>query len=166
MVEFDVLAVGERRLQAFFDDFPARLDARLYAAMERIAGRLLSAVEAAEPQRTGALRSETTSFVTKTAAAITAGVAVEAPAGDKAAHGKAAALEYGAHRSATVAEHWAIRANFWGRYSAPRAVLIEEYRRRVEIGEERYLRGPFAALRGTILADIEAAVGQAANAPP
>jgi hypothetical protein len=165
MSGFDVLAIGERRLQALFDGLPDRLDDRLYAAMERIAEQLLGAVHAAEPERTGRLRSETVSFVRKTATAIVAGVQVAVPAGDRAAHGKAAALEYGAHRPTTVAEHWAVRSTVFGRAVAPEAVLIEEYRRRVNITADQFLRGPFAALQGSIIAELETAVGEAANAP-
>jgi hypothetical protein len=161
-MSFDVLAVGERRLQAFFDDLPAVLEARLYRAMEAIASRMAAAVRAAEPVRTGTLRAETQPFVWQSDAAVTAGVVVASDS--KVEHGKAAALEYGAHRPTTVREHWAVRSSFWGRYGAAEAVLIEEYRRRVNIGADRYLRGPFAAMEGEIIAALEAAVDEAARA--
>lgn len=163
MTTFDVLTVGERQLQAFFDDFPQRLEDRLYAAMTRISTRLLAAVEAAEPNRSGQLRGATQAFVDRTATGVRAGVRVTGGSEGKAGYGKAAALESGAHRPTTVREHWAVRSNFWGRYGAAQWVLIDAYTRRVNISADRFLRGPFAALEGEIIGELEAALSGAAE---
>lgn len=162
MAEFDILVVGDRRLQAFLHDYPASLDARIEARFQSFSQRLAAAVQAAEPQRTGRLRGETRPFVRRSPAGITAGVQVVAQG--KVDIGKAAALEYGAHGSTKVAEHWATRATFWGRYASPRAVLIEEYQRRVNIGADRYLRGPFDTLKNEAVAEIERAIAEAEGA--
>lgn len=160
---FDVLDVGERQLQAFIGALPEEVDARLEEAMAEIAALLEAAVEAAEPHRTGRLRAETRKFVHRTLKGIVAGVSVRGD--DKADFGKAAALEYGAHRSFSVREHWARRSTVFGRDMAGKSVLIEEYQRRANIDADRYLRGPFAALEGRIVEILEKALGRAAAAP-
>lgn len=162
MSDFDILAVGERRLQALFDGLPQRLEARLYAGMQRVAERLLAAVEAAEPDRTGKLRRETVSFVHRGEAAIVAGVTVHGAS--KSDFGKAAALEYGSHRMIEV--H--LRRRMGGlarRYRATSFALSDYYERRTNIAADRYLRDPFAALRSDIIAELETAVDQSAREP-
>jgi hypothetical protein len=162
MSGFDVLAVGERRLQAFFDELPARLNARLYAGMERVAARLAAAVEAAEPHRTGKLRGETEPFIHQSETALVAGVIIRGS--DHSDFGKDAALEYGSHRMIEV--HMRRRAGGLARrYQASSLALSDYYERRTNIGADRYLRDPFARLRGDIISDIEGAVGQSVREP-
>lgn len=162
MPEFDVLEKGERELQAFIGELGPRAEAELEAAMGEIAQLLEAAVEAAEPHKTGKLRSETRKFVRQTLHGWLAGVAVTGA--DKADFGKAAALEYGAHATFSVREHWAVRSTVFGRAMPPMAVLVDEYQRRANISADRYLRDPFAALEGRIVEIIEAALGRVGEA--
>ncbi len=156
---FDILVIGDTQLQAFIGELPARVNAELQAAMRDVAALLEGAVVAAEPSRTGKLRSATRPFVRENPAGVTGGVQVRGDAG------KAGALEYGAHRAFSLKEHWARRSVVFGREAPSQSVLVDEYVRRANITADRFLRDPFAALQGQILARIEKALGRAASAP-
>jgi len=89
------------------------------------------------------------------------GVRVAAP--DSNEHGKAAALEYGAHGSATVAAHaMALDHVFRTRLTNPLSVMVAAYSRHVNIAERRYLRGPIDDMRSAIVAELRAALEEAA----
>lgn len=147
---------GERQLALRFERFPEIARQRLRGALEGIEARLEAAVRAAEPSRSGELRSETQGRVVERGDRITAIVSVR-PRGPADA-GKAAALEYGATRAFEVRAHSAMLAHLWARAIAPITVEVGPYRRTPNIAPQRYLRGPIEAMRGQALAAMKAAV--------
>jgi hypothetical protein len=161
-MEFSIELSGERRAGLLFEQFPERARAALKERMTAIADQLYARVIAAEPQRTGKLRSQTARFVDDRPEFVRARVRVVVPKGDKAAGGKAAALEYGAHASVKVKSHSAQLNHLWALFVAPREVMVAAHERRVNIAERRFLRGSIGSLRGQVIAELRAALDEAA----
>jgi len=149
----------ERNAIVRFDQFPEAARRRLTVTMEALERRLEAAVRAAEPDATGALRSQTGGQVYQHDMRIAAVVGVRAP--DAQAARKAAALEWGAHRQLAVRAHTMLLAHFWNRAVNPVQVSVPTHGRTPNITEQRFLRDSIDALRGDALAQIQAAVDSA-----
>jgi len=159
MPEFGIEIDGERRVALRFEQFPERARAALQARIAALTAELYGRVEGAEPERTGRLKGETEPFVDQRADRVVGRVKVVARGSSE--HGKGAALEYGAHGSARVTAHSQSLSHFWGRLVAPREVFVRAYSRRLDIAERRYLRGPLDEMRGEIIEELRAALGEA-----
>jgi hypothetical protein len=162
MAEFIGIEVqGERQVALRFEQFPQFAHDRILAALQDIEGRLEAAVRGAEPARTGRLQGETGGRVYDHGDRMAAVVGVRARSGDSNEAGKAAALEYGAHRAFEVRAHAMSLTHLWGRAIAPISVQVAGHTRRPNISERRYLRGPIDAIRGAALDQIRNAVAEA-----
>ena len=154
--------VGDRRIDAKFSEFPAMARAALKREIAAITGELFDAVEAAEPKRTGKLKAETRQFVDERGDMIRGRVVVVASAGGPAEHGKAAALEFGAHGAAAVKAHMRTVTQIYGRMVAPTQIMVGAYSRQLDITARSYLRGPLEAKRADIIARLQGALDEAA----
>jgi hypothetical protein len=71
-----------------------------------------------------------------------------APSGKE--YGAIGALEYGAPGKRSrppVSEHKRMQTHVWGRAISPIEVIVDRYKRRAHLVEQRFLRGPLAAIR-------------------
>jgi len=145
------------RLSLHFDRMPAQLQRKLKVAIGRATHELLARVKAAEPVRTGRLRAATHAFVDEREDFVRGRVRVLATGRANPLAARFGALEYGApgkRRSGPVT----VRA-----YSRGGQPVGSYERRRPRIRARRFLRGPMAAMRPAIKAELEAAIGQAIN---
>lgn len=155
---------GDRAVALRLEKMPDDIHNRLVGAVTALTARLLSRVQASEPKRTGRLASETKSFVDEAPDLVRGRVKVTAP-GARGELGKAAALEYGAHKPTQVREHTARLSHIFGRAIAPMEVIVDRYQRTPNITADRFLRGPLAQMKDQIMAELQKAVDQGVNAP-
>lgn len=140
---------GDRELAQRFDEFPSLARAKLTAKITSLIQILQSRIQAATPYKSGRLRSEIAGRVYADQPTRIAGyVGVRAQIATE--YAKAATLEYGSD---------AVRK----RVSEARNRLIERVSKPVHIKEYAYLRGPFAAMRDEIEADVAEALKEAAQ---
>jgi hypothetical protein len=161
MFGVEVRSGSERAAILRFEQFPAFAHDRLLAALWRIERRLETAVRAAQPARTGQLRSLTGGRVYDHGSRIAAVIGVRANNADDAL--KAAALEYGSARALMVRAHQAKLSHLWGRAMTPMTVQRESHLRRTNLSPHRFLRGPMAAIRADAIAEMKVAVEDAAH---
>ncbi len=161
MTSFSIEISGDREATLRFEQFPDRAYDRLVQAMQGIEQRLETAVLAAVPNRTGALRSIVAGRVFHdNPNRIAAVVGVRADTGDAAK--KAAALEYGSRGTPiAVAAHEASLSHFWSRAVAARMVEVGPHSRTPHITAQRFLRGPMDAIRAEAFAELQAALDSA-----
>jgi hypothetical protein len=160
MTAFGIEVTGDRAAILRFDQFPKAAHDRLYEALTQIEQQLEAAVIAAEPTRSGMLRSQTGGRVYDHENRIAAVVGVRAESGNDAR--KAAALEYGSKgTSIAVQAHLMTLDHIWRRAISPIAVDVPEYMRRPMIAPHEFLRGPVDAIRSTAIAQMQDAVNQA-----
>jgi hypothetical protein len=144
---------GTRSITAHLDELPRRLRSALHDTITQLTDELLQRVRAAEPSRTGKLRSLTHSWVQDGKDMVRGGVTVGR---DGAKYNVAAsALEYGAHRVTRVAEHQQHLSHVFNQAIDSRLVTVRAYARHPNIQARRFLRSPFAAMRPRIQAEIE-----------
>lgn len=155
------ITVDDRRILARLDGLHDVVRERLIGAMTRIESRLEAGVRAAAPQKTGALRSQVSGRVYQdNPNRVAAYVGVYTRSGD--ASRKAAALEYGSRGVAVpVQAHQARLAHVFGRAIAPMTVTRKGHTRKPNIQPKHYLRGTFQAQRGSIVAELQAALDRA-----
>ena len=155
MIEFKIDVKGDRALLARLDGLPDEIQAKLRPVIASLTTRLLESVRAAEPTRTGTLRSVTRARVVSGEDYIRGKVTVgPVPGrGNTRATGRgwqphnvaAAALEYGVH--STFAVHL-------------RGRRMTTYTRRVSISARRFLRDPFARMKPLAEAAIARALAE------
>jgi hypothetical protein len=145
------------KLVLHFDRMPDAIKQKLEVTITRLTMQLLSRVKAAEPVRTGRLRAATRSFVDVRQDFVRGRVRI-LPTGKAQRLGAAfGALEYGAPghlRSGPVPVHG---------YRRSSGAVAAYQRRRPHIRARRFLRGPLAAMRPRIMAELSEAIGQAIN---
>jgi len=152
-MEITAIVSGERDFAARLDQMPARVRERLVTVITSLTARLLAAVQQNEPQRTGALRSETQMRVDVTDDVVRGRVFVAAPSARE--HAKAAALEYGAHGMVAVRAYQRQGHTPFGMAAAQ---VVAAYRRQANIVADRFERTALDAMRGTIKAEITEAL--------
>lgn len=163
MSEFDIGIVGDRRIETVFAQFPEAVRGTLRAAIGDIIAELEGRVLAGEPHRTGRLQSETRPFVDERADFIRGRVRVVTNGAGSSEGGKAAALEYGAHRSTAIKAYTRTVTTVFGHYVGPTEQLVGAYSRHANIAARRYLRGPLDEMKTSIVARLQAALSEAAS---
>lgn len=152
-------SVDERRLEAHLDRMSDRLRSKLSERITSLTAQLLERIHAAEPMRTGRLRSETQMLVDHGEDWVRGRVRIM---GQGREHNEAAAaLEYGAQRSFNVRAYMEKRSAVFGRSIAPEPITVKAYRRHANIRPRRFLRDPAEAMRSRIEAEIQAAIDDA-----
>jgi hypothetical protein len=160
MTTIGIELTGERAAILRFEQFPKFAHDRLFAALQNIEQRLEAAVLAAEPEKTGQLKSITGGRVYDHDNRIAAVVGVRTQDGNIAR--KAGALEYGSrHESLMVRAHTAKLSHLWGRAISPISVEVGAHSRTPNIDAFRFLRGPLDAIRSTAIAELQAALDAA-----
>jgi hypothetical protein len=143
------------KLVLHFDEITPALQRQLKVAISRVTHQLLARVRAAEPVRTGRLRSLTRAYVDERPNFVRGRVRILGQRGPNQPARAFGALEYGGpgqRRTGKVRVRWSSRGN----------VGVTAYeRRRPRRRARRFLRGPAAAMRPQIRAELEAALGQA-----
>lgn len=143
------------RLVLHFDQMPAALQRKLKIVITQLTRELLARVKAAEPVRTGRLRSATHSYVDERKNFVRGRVRIRPTGKAQAVAAAFGALEYGApgkRRHGKVP----VRA-----YSRSGVAIRSHERRRPRIAARRFLRGPATAMRTRVKAELAAAIGQA-----
>jgi len=146
--------VDTGRLLLLLDQFPDQLRARMKIVVAQLTNELLSAVEAAEPVRTGTLRRATHAYVDELRSGRIRGqVKVSRESGLGPRFG---ALEYGAPGQKRAGKK--VKVSGYRRATGP----VRTYQRRQpHIKALRFLRGPAMARRQHALALLKAAVADA-----
>ena len=154
------ITVTDNNLTLHLDSLPKHLRVRLRGRITVLIQRLLANVKAAEPVRTGRLRSLTSASISETDTAIRGQVRI---AGNRAdGHNvAAAALEYGQHRMYMVRAHTARLTHVFGHPITPESVMVKAHARRPHIAARRFLRGPAEALRPVAIAELQTAINEA-----
>jgi hypothetical protein len=154
---------GDRKVGLLFDEFPQRAHDAFLAKITELTSQLESRVLGAVPVRTGELRSQVQAFVDDKGTRITGKVKVLS-GGSKSDHGKAAALEFGAHGHVAVSAHTRQIRTVFGRAVAPTAVFVAAYGRTANIAEHRFLRNPLATMSSEIIEELRAALASVEGA--
>ncbi len=141
--------------------FPAQAHDRLFASITSTTEKLRDLVEGRVPKRTGRLESEITSAVNSYPDRITGVVGIKGVTGND--YAKAGALEYGAHGTSRVRAHVERLGHLFSKLVEPMNVLVSAHDRKVNIQKHDYLRGPLSEIASEALADMEAALQQAAD---
>jgi hypothetical protein len=150
--------INDDAVRAHIEQFTGKLHTGLRQSITQLTDQLLARVRAAEPYRTGRLRSETRAFVDDKADAVQGRVRV---LGQGREHNAAAgALEYGAHRLVNVRAHREHLTHVFDRATDSQFVAVKAYTRRANIQAKRFVRDPAAAMRPRIEAEIERVVGE------
>jgi hypothetical protein len=159
MIGITVQLNGERQLMAHLDRLPDEIQDQLGLVVTELTKTLLTAVRAAEPLRTGALRAATRSSVDIGKNFIRGRVTIDPIPGRGRGHNvAAAALEYGVHSAFKVASHNMRLSHIYNRPGTGQTVLVNAYTRRVDITARRFLRDPFSAIRPFAEAQIKLAL--------
>jgi hypothetical protein len=143
------MTVSDLNVRQSFDRLTPALKTELRKTVTSLTQQLLGLVRAREPVRTGYMLSRTVSFVDERPTLIRGRVRIIATGSAQRVAAAFGALEYGAHKRIVVAAHSRGRAR------------VRAYDRTVNIAARRFLRGPAAAMRPLILAELEAAVARA-----
>lgn len=161
MIKIDL--TGERQAGMRFEKFPSELLDDLRAEIDSLTNELRGRVGAAMPRESGQLRDSLDSDVLKKEDRITGRVIVAA--GNSKLHRKAAALEYGSTgKHSRVKQHKMKLRHYWEKkLLLPRTVIVEAFQRKPNIRERKFLRGPFEAMRPTILARLGKVVERSAQ---
>ena len=159
----DFIAVdltGDTRAVLRFEKFPAALHDRLFATLQSLEKRLEAAVLAAEPERSGELKSLTGGRVYDHGDRIAAVVGVRTRNANDAR--KAAALEYGSRGTAVHEKAHTMRLNhLWSRAISEITVNVPTYDRVPSIAARLFLRGPIKAMHETAIAEMRTALDTA-----
>lgn len=151
-----VIVTGDTKLGIRFEQFPQQAHDKLRERITQQINILRTAIKAAAPRRTGKLASEVDSNVIDKPERITGIVYFD----DDFA--KAAALEYGVHRSVRVAGHEASLSHvFSTALTAPIQVFIDAHSRVVDLAAREFIRGPARALSEKITQELKEAVNEA-----
>lgn len=151
---------NERRAGLLFDRLPKNAHAGILERITSLTRQLEARILGVIPTGKGKLASQVRAFVDDRQTKISGKVKVIA-GNSKSDHGKAAALEYGAHGRFTVAAHQRTISTVFGRAVAPTVAFVEAYSRTANIAEHRFLRGPLAEMRAQIAAELNLALAQA-----
>jgi hypothetical protein len=157
MANIGVTVTGDKQVAIRFDQFPVKLHDKLLAIIRSLTTGLAAKIKAAEPQRSGKLRSETTSAVYDDAGRKISGRVFVS--GD---YKKAGALEYGAHGRAKISGHSARLDHVFGNHlNAPLTVAVAGFTRQMNIASRKFLRGPLAASASSIDEALQTVVNEA-----
>lgn len=149
-MQINIAVVGDRAIALKFDRIPVAIHDRLVLTIHQLVDRLLDRIHAAEPKLTGRLEARTRAYYTDKENLIRGAIRPGSARQDKL---KAMALEFGAHGTAHVKA-----------YTRGHDVAVQAYTRHVNIAEYRFLRDPFAEMKGEIEAAIRAAFQSAGDA--
>lgn len=150
MFDIRIDVPDDRHIIARLVEFPAALRARLFTVISRLTSTLYTAVLAAEPYRTGKLRSLTKYFVDQTDDYVRGRVRVLGTSTSMLPFNVgAAALEYGAHHVVSVAASKRLDA------------FVSAYNRRANITGLAFLRDPEQSIAAEAGAGIRQAVTEA-----
>jgi hypothetical protein len=142
------VTVSDTALRLHFAKLPLNLRTNLQKTIQALTTELLGRVRAAEPVRTGLLRSQTRSYVDVTENYVRGRVRILATGHASRTGAAFGALEYGAHAAILVKAY------------QRRGGLVREYARVVNIAEQRFLRNSLDAMRAKATAELEAAVAK------
>jgi hypothetical protein len=157
-MELGLAVIGDRKIQLAFDEFPKSAHVRIFERITGLTAELKARIEDAAPKgATGELEASISSKVYDQPERIRGRVAVTEPP-----FGKAAALEYGAHKATPVKAHRMRRDHVFARRLAePLTVEVKAYTRQPNIVARRYLRGPLEAIESDAIAGIREALEDA-----
>lgn len=150
---------GVRGAVLRFERFPELARSNLLDRITTLTGRLADLIEANAPKKSGSLAQDIGSGVRQGDWGITGNVFM------KRDYAKAGALNYGAHRATKVRLHMMGLDHFWARKLAdPIRVAVKLHRRTPNIAATGFITGPAAAIHDEAIAEMTAAVEEAAAA--
>jgi hypothetical protein len=138
---------GDREAGLRFEEFPDALYEGLRKEIDALTNELFARVVARTPELTGALRAEERVRIFADENRIRGYIDVHGSVADIK---KAAALEYGAHKTVNVSA-----------YERPNGAVVKAYSRPNDVVEKAFERGPLEEMRGEINARLNAVVEKA-----
>jgi hypothetical protein len=158
-MDFNAVITGDRVLEARFAEWPKELHDSLYHRIAKLTDQLLGRVKALAPEQTGTLKNEIIARVFDDPERIKGYVSLEGGL-DQNAYVKAAALEYGAHKSFAVSRYRRTITEAFGCDISPKRIAVEEYRRTANIDERMYLRGALAEIEAEAVVELTEAINE------
>jgi hypothetical protein len=144
---------NDRQVIVKLEGFSKQVRDEYLKVITEAVARLLPAIRAATPSKTGATRASIQGFVDDRGDKITG--KVKALSGGKVnILKKTLALEYGAKGQSTVKAYERSITTVFGKAIEPRIALISAYTRTMNIAPQNFMRGPFEAMRSQITAQM------------
>ncbi len=161
-MDFDAVITGDRRVVARFGEWPKELQGSLLARITDLTKQLESRVRDLAPSRTDKLKDEITSRIFDDPQKIKGLVTLESGLSGSE-YAKAAALEYGAHRSTDVRKHRRTITEAFGRTISPTSADVRAYSRIANIDAQVYLRGGLADVEGDAVTQLQQVIDQSSK---
>jgi hypothetical protein len=155
------LTADDRRLLIHLETFPRELQSAISRHLKGLVGTLLTQVVAAEPERTGYLRSQTRAYVDERKDWVRGRVRIQPTGRAQQVAAYFGALEYGVHSTFPVRAHRTRMTHVFGRAIPLSGVLVRAHQRTVHIAARRFLRGPGGVMLARARSDIQAAIDEA-----
>lgn len=152
-MDIGAIISGDQAAVLHLEQIPDVVHRRLLAPITSLTARLLAAVRAREPKRTGRLVNETKMRITEAGDVVRGQVFVAASGPNE--HGKAGALEYGARRRVSVSGYQRSGHTPTG---APAEQIVAAYTRQANIIARHYERGPLDEMRPEIVRELDEAM--------
>lgn len=124
MADFDAVITGDRQVVARFEQWPKEIHDSLFERIKKLTDELYARVRALAPEKSGALKDEIISKVFDDPEKIKGLVTLEGKL-PRSEYIKAAALEYGAHRSVKVRKHQRTITEAFGRDISPMRIDVD-----------------------------------------
>lgn len=158
-MDFDAVITGDTAIEASFAKWPEEIRASLCKRIEALTQELYARVVASAPERTGDLKNEFMFKVYDNTDSVKGVVTLEGKL-DPKEYAKAAALEYGAHRTAKVKKYRRTISEAFGRSISPMRIQVKNYSRQPNIQEYAFLRGGLASMEAEAVAELNAAINE------
>jgi hypothetical protein len=143
------IEVKDTKLQVHLQKLPLALKTNLTKTIAALTDQLLVRVRAAEPVRTGLLRSQTRRYVDTGEDWVRGRVRILATGRASRVGAAFGALEYGVKRQSVAVSAY-----------QRQGIAVRAYDRIAHITERRFLRGSLAAMRTQVITELEAAVAK------
>lgn len=158
-MDFDAVVSGDRAVEARFAKWPKEIHDTLFERIKKLTDELYGRVRALAPEKSGDLKNEIISKVFDDPEKIKGLVSLEGNL-PRSEYIKAAALEYGAHRSVKVRKYQRTITEAFGRDISPTRIDVSAYSRIANIEERMYLRGGLAGVEAEAVTELTAAINE------
>ena len=158
-MEFDAVVSGDRAIQARFAEWPKEIHDTLFARIKKLTDELYGRVRALAPEKSGDLKNEIISRVFDDPEKIK-GMVTLADKLPRSEYIKAAALEYGSHRSVKVRKYRRTITEAYGRDISPTSIDVSAYSRVADVEARLFLRGGLAGMEEQAVAELTAVMNE------
>jgi hypothetical protein len=158
-MDFDAVITGDRQVVARFAEWPNEIHDTLLERIKKLTDELYGRVRALAPEQSGKLKDEIVSRVFDDPEKIK-GLVTLTDKLPRSEYIKAAALEYGSHRSVKVRKYRRTISEAFGRDISPTSIDVSAYSRMADIEARLFLRGGLAGMEEQATAELTAAMNE------